>query len=144
MPDNCSHRRKSYRELMQFGSILDKYRYLRIGGAVGRNTFGSCRYLNQVLYSSTEWRRFRDEVITRDNGCDLAQPGYEIKYDRIIIHHLNPLTVQQVLDRDQALFDLDNVVCVSFRTHQAIHYGDETLLPQDPVQRRPNDTCPWK
>lgn len=136
--------RRSFRELSRLKTFDERFAYLRLGGIVGESTFGSDRYLNQILYKSPEWRSFRNDVIIRDNGCDLAIPGRDILGDRIIIHHINPLTVEDVENRNPAIFDLDNVVCVSHNTHEAIHYGDESLLPKDPVERRPNDTCPWK
>ena len=135
---------RSYHELRKLNTFEERYDYLRIGGVVGETTFGFDRYLNQALYTSKEWKRFRNAVIIRDNGCDLGIEGRDILGDRIIIHHLNPLTVNDVRDRSPALFDMDNVICVSFNTHQAIHFGDESLLPKDPVFRRPNDFCPWK
>lgn len=137
-------RELSYKELMRLHGFLEKFNYLRIGGLVGVSTFGHDRYLNQVLYHSCEWRRFRRDVILRDNGCDLAEPGYDIHGDRIIIHHINPLSVEDVENRSPRIFDLDNVVCVSERTHRAIHYGDSSLLPQTPITRKAGDTCPWK
>lgn len=136
--------KRSYKELSRLRTFKERYDYLRLHGEVGKDTFGFDRYLNQALYMSPEWRRFRKEVIIRDNGCDLGDPDHEIKGDRIIIHHINPLTVEDVMERAPAIFDMDNVVCVSYRTHQAIHYGDESLLPQEPVQRSAGDTCPWK
>ena len=135
---------RSYRELARLSTFKERYEYLRLGGIVGQATFGSDRYMNQKLYTSPEWKSFRNEVIIRDNGCDLAVSGRDIRGDRIIIHHINPLTVEDVENRSPAIFDLDNVVCVSSRTHQAIHYGDESLLPNDFKAREPNDTCPWK
>lgn len=135
---------RSYHELRKLNTFEKRYDYLRIGGVVGETTFGFDRYLNQALYTSKEWKRFRNAVIIRDNGCDLGIEGRDILGDRIIIHHLNPLTVKDVRDRSPALFDMDNVICVSFNTHQAIHFGDESLLPKDPVFRHPNDFCPWK
>lgn len=135
---------RSYKQLRQYKTFEERYDYLRIGGIVGETTFGFDRYLNQALYKSKEWRQFRNDVIIRDNGCDLGIEGRDILGDRIIIHHLNPLTVKDVQERSNALFDMDNVICVSFNTHQAIHFGDESLLPKDPLIRKPNDTCPWK
>lgn len=135
---------RNYKGLIRLKTFIERYDYLRIGGVVGESTFGFERYLNQVLYTSPEWRRFRRDVIVRDNGCDMAMPGREILGDRIIIHHIIPLTVKDVEDRSPAIFDMNNVVCVSFNTHQAIHYGDETLLPEEFKERTPNDTCPWK
>jgi len=135
---------KSYQELIQFKTFEERYRYLQIKGVIGARTFGSDRYLNQVLYSSPEWKSFRHQVIIRDNGCDLGMEGYDILGDRIIIHHINPITADDVKKRDRKIFDLDNVICVSHRTHEAIHYGDENLLPAMPIIRRPGDTCPWR
>lgn len=134
---------KSYSELLQLQTFIERYNYLKIGGRVGVETFGYDRYLNQVLYRSDEWKRFRREIILRDNGCDLAHSNYEI-YGKIIVHHLNPITVEDVLRRDPRIFDPENVICVSLNTHNAIHYGDESLLVLGPIERRPNDTCPWK
>ena len=136
--------KRSYKELSRLKSFKERYDYLRLQGRVGADTFGFDRYLNQALYSSTEWKRFRRQVIIRDNGCDLGDPDRPIQADKIVIHHLNPLTVKDLEERTDALFDLNNVVCVSYQTHQAIHYGDENLLPKDPVERKPGDTCPWK
>ena len=135
---------RSYKELARLSTFQERYDYLRLSGIVGQATFGSDRYLNQILYKSHDWRTFRNQVILRDNGCDLGIEGRDILGDRIIIHHINPLTVEDVENRNPAIFDLDNVICVSHNTHEAIHYGDESLLPKDPIERRPNDTCPWK
>ena len=136
--------KRSYKELSRLKNFNEKFEYLRLQGQVGKDTFGFDRYLNQALYSSQEWKRFRRNVIIRDNGCDLGDPEREIQGDRIIIHHINPLTVEDLEKRNPAIFDMDNVVCVSYLTHQAIHYGDESLLPQNPEERRPGDTIPWK
>lgn len=136
--------KRSYKELSRLKNFEERFAYLRLHGKVGSDTFGFDRYLNQALYSSVEWRRFRRKVIMRDNGCDLGDPERPIQADRIIIHHLNPLTVEDLETRSPVIFDMDNVVCVSYQTHQAIHYGDESLLPSNPVERRPGDTCPWK
>lgn len=134
---------KTYSELITIPTFMERYRYLRIGGQVGKDTFGYDRYLNQVLYHSDEWKRFRRDIILRDNGCDLGCEGFEI-YGRVLIHHINPITIQDVLRRDPKIFDPENVICVSHNTHNAIHYGDESLLVDEPIERRPNDTCPWK
>jgi len=136
--------KRSYKELSRLKTFKERYEYLRLKGDVGKDTFGFDRYLNQAFYSSPEWRRFRHDVIVRDNGCDLGDPEHEIQGDRIIIHHINPLTVGDLEGRTDALLDMNNVICVSDRTHKAIHYGDESLLPQNPVERKPGDTCPWK
>lgn len=135
---------KSYKELLNIKDFEDRYKYLRIGGVVGDETFGFSRYLNQVLYTSPEWRRFRRDILVRDSGRDLAMEGYDIYGGGIIVHHLNPLTLEDVEQRRFCIFDPDNVVCVSPDTHRAIHYGDESLLPKNPLVRRPGDTCPWK
>lgn len=133
---------KSYSELTSFDTFLDRYRYLKLGGRIGEETFGFDRYLNQTLYKSPEWRRARDEVIIRDNGCDLGLDGYEI-YGKILIHHINPITQRMIQDRDPEIFDLENLICVSHNTHNAIHYGDESLLPILPVERFKGDTKLW-
>jgi hypothetical protein len=134
---------RTYSELMRLETFIDRYRYLRIGGAIGEETFGFDRYLNQVLYKSDEWKRFRNKIILRDNGCDLACEGYEI-VGKILIHHINPITVEDVIRRDPKIFDEENVIATSLNTHNAIHYGDEGLLATEPIVRRPNDTCPWR
>lgn len=135
---------KTYSELMLLPTFEERYRYLRIGGRVGEDTFGFERYLNQKFYQSTEWRRFRDTIIIRDMGCDLGMEGYEIG-GSIYLHHINPLTIEDLrYNRAEALMNPENVICVSFNTHQAIHYGDEDLLPKTPIQRTRNDTCPWR
>lgn len=134
---------KTYTEMMSYSNFKDRYRYLKLAGRVGEDTFGFDRYLNQAFYKSVEWLTVRNEVILRDNGCDLAHPDYEI-IGRIYIHHLNPIRKKDVLERSNFLFDLENLVCVSYDTHQAIHYGDENMLYSDPIIRTPNDTCPWR
>lgn len=132
----------TYTEAMKRVQFLERYGYLKLDGHVGDETFGWDRYLNQALYSSPEWREFRRRMILRDDGCDLADPDRPIR-GRIIVHHLNPLTVQQVIDRDPMIFDPDNVICVSHDTHEAIHWGSQDLLTKDPVERRPGDTKLW-
>lgn len=134
---------KSYSELIGIPSYKDRFEYLKLNGQVGVDTFGFSRYLNQSLYTSRTWRSFRDEIIIRDNGCDLAFEGYDI-FDRIIVHHINPITPEQIESRDPIIFSKDNVICVSHRTHEAIHYGDVDLLLSDPIIRKPYDTCPWR
>ena len=134
---------KSYREMMKIQDFTERYRYLRLFGSVGKATFGGKRYLNQAFYSSDEWRRVRNEVIIRDNGCDLAFPGREIQ-GVIYVHHIEPITYEDLVEMSDKVLDLDNLVCNSSETHEAIHYGDEKLLRPDYVPRRPNDTCPWK
>ena len=134
---------KTYSELIAIPTFLERYRYLKIGGRIGEETFGYDRYLNQTLYRSPEWKRFRRDMILRDNGLDLACDGYEI-YEKILVHHIDPITPRDVIRRDPKIFDPENVVCVSLNTHNAIHYGDESLLMLDPIVRTKNDTCPWK
>lgn len=134
---------KTYSELMSFKTFEERYRYLRIRGEVGIETFGSDRYLNQIFYSSKEWKKFRRDIIIRDMGCDLGIEDREIN-GQIFIHHINPITIDDILHRRSCLTDPENAICVSFNTHQAIHYGDENLLIQEPIERTPNDTCPWK
>ena len=134
---------RRYTELKRFKTFKDRYEYLRLGGIVGDSTFGFDRYLNQLLYTSDKWRRIRNEIIIRDNGCDLGIEGYDLR-NKIIIHHMNPLTIKDVQDVSDDIFNPEYLICVSQRTHNAIHYGDESLLPQMPIERRPNDTCPGK
>ena len=133
---------RTFRELTKLKTFAERYTYLRLVGEVGQSTFGYDRYLNQVLYTSQRWRRVRDEVIIRDDGCDLGDRDYEIQ-GKVIVHHMNPITVEDIeLGRDQ-VFDPNFLVCVSMNTHNALHYGDESLLPQLPIERRRSDTCPW-
>lgn len=132
-----------YSELKRLKTFEERYEYLRLCGRVGESTFGFERFLNQALYTSQRWRLLRNEIIIRDNGCDLGIEGRDI-YDKIIIHHMNPLTREQMKDPDESMFNPEYLICVSNRTHNAIHYGDASLLQKDYVPRRPNDTCPWK
>lgn len=136
--------KKTYSELIQIPSYIERYRYLRIGGKAGEITFGNERYLNQLLYKSSDWRSFRRAIILRDNGCDMAFEDYEIR-GPILIHHINPITVDDILDRNDCVFDPDNVISVSKITHNAIHYGSEELLSIDEVvERQPGDTIFWR
>lgn len=136
---------KRYSELMKLDTFEERYRYLKLNGKVGEDTFGSSRYLNQGFYSSNEWRKFRREIIIRDNGCDLAIEGREIpKGARLFIHHINPISPEDLYENTDLLMDPENVICCSYNTHQAIHFGDESLLSLDIVERRPNDTIPWR
>lgn len=134
---------RTYSELRRLKTFEERFEYLKLSGIVGGTTFGSDRYLNQMLYTSQRWRKIRRQVIIRDNGCDLGIEGYEIS-DRIIIHHLNPISVDDILNENDDIFDLRFLVCTSERTHNAIHFGDSSLLPKGPIERKPNDTCPWK
>ena len=134
---------KSYSELITLPTFEERFEYLRLNGTVGSETFGHDRYLNQTLYRSPEWKRFRHKIIIRDNGCDLACEGYEI-YEKILIHHINPITVKNILERNPMVFDPENVVCTILNTHNAIHYGDDSLIIKAPIRRHKNDTCPWR
>ena len=134
---------RTYSELKELSSFIERFRYLRLDGIPGDLTFGNERYLNQVLYSSPEWKRIRRDVIVRDNGCDLGVEGFEIGHG-ILIHHINPITVDDILERRSCLFDMENLICTCKRTHNAIHYGDEHILVGEPILRAPNDTCPWR
>ena len=134
---------RTYSELITIPTFEERFEYLQLKGSVGKDTFGYDRYLNQVLYRSPEWKRLRNQIIIRDDGCDLACDGYDI-YDKVLIHHLNPITVEDVLTRSRKVFDPDNLVCVSHSTHNAIHYGDVDLLATGPIIRTKNDTCPWR
>jgi hypothetical protein len=134
---------RCYQDLKRLHTFEERYEYLKLTGVVGESTFGFDRYLNQVLYKSRRWLRARDKVIIRDGGCDLGHPDYEI-HGRILVHHMNPITIEDVeLERD-IVFDPDFLICTTLNTHNAIHFGDERLLPQMPIERRRNDTCPWK
>lgn len=121
----------------------ERFEYLKIGGRIGEQTFGSDRYYNQRFYRSSEWKRVRNEIILRDNGCDLGCPDRPIP-GKIIIHHLNPIIIDDIDLGSEYLLNPDCLICVSHNTHNALHYGDKSLLPKDPVERRPYDTCPWK
>lgn len=134
---------KTYSELITLQTFEDRFNYLQLRGEVGKSTFGYNRYLNQILYNSPEWRHFRNEIIIRDNGCDLACDGYEI-YGRALIHHINPITVEDIVNHNPMVFDPENVITTVHSTHNAIHYGDESLLPKSPIERKQNDTCPWR
>lgn len=133
---------KSYAELISFDTFDERLNYLLLHGKVGHETFGSRRYLNQSFYSSSEWRKFRRDIIIRDNGCDLGLPGYEIQ-GRAIVHHIVPLTIEQVTNNLELLMDANNVILVSYDTHNAIHYGISNPYPML-EERFPNDTCPWR
>lgn len=134
---------RSYRELIAIQTYLERFRYLAIKGQVGDETFGSRRYLNQAFYTSKEWRQFRHHIITRDLGCDLGDKEHEIS-GLIVIHHLNPITIEDIVHGRSCLVDPENAICAAELTHKAIHYGSEELLPQPPIERRPFDMCPWK
>ena len=135
---------RTYSELITLPTFEERYRYLKLDGRVGRETFGFDRQLNQMLYQrSPRWKKSRDKVIIRDNGCDLAMEGHEI-FGKIIIHHMNPITVDDILNDRDWIYDPEFLICTIHNTHNAIHYGDENLLVIAPLERKPNDTCPWK
>ena len=134
---------RTYSDLRRLQTIEDRYRYLKLGGAVGRDTFGYDRYLNQDFYRSRIWKSIRNHVIDRDRGCDLGVPDYEI-HDTIYVHHMNPMTPGDITDFNEDILDPEFLISVTHRTHNAIHYGNESQLPQRFVERRPGDTTPWK
>lgn len=134
---------RTYSELITLPTFEERFEYLRLDGKVGAETFGFDRYLNQVFYRSREWKAVRDFVIVRDNGCDLGIEGHEI-HSRIIIHHMNPITVTDIERDTKFLLDPEFLICTIHDTHNAIHYGDENLLVKAPIERTKNDTCPWR
>ena len=141
---NNSSTIRTYSELITLPTYLERFNYLKLSGQVGVDTFGFDRHLNQKLYQrSQRWRDVRDRVIIRDNGCDLGVEGYEI-YGKIIVHHMNPITIDDILNDRDWIYDPEFLICTVHNTHNAIHYGDEDLLVKAPIERTPNDTCPWK
>lgn len=134
---------RTYSELITLPTFEERYRYLRLGGRVGEDTFGFDRYLNQIFYRSEEWRAIRDEVIIRDGGCDLGIADREI-FGKILVHHMNPIRQEDILRRSKFLLDPEYLICTVKNTHDAIHYGDESLLILPPVERTKYDTCPWR
>lgn len=134
---------KSYHELRHLETFEERFDYLSLRGTVGESTFGYDRYINQAFYRSKQWRDMRYRIIARDEGCDLGIPGREI-YDQIIVHHLNPMSVEDIKDGTDLVLDEDNLICVTHNTHNAIHYGDASLLIQPLIERRPGDTSPWR
>lgn len=134
---------RTYSELIQLPTFEERFRYLRLKGSVGKETFGFDRYLNQNFYRSSSWKRVRDQVIVRDNGCDLGIED-RIIYGKILIHHMNPINDEDILNMTDILLNPEYLICVTLDTHNAIHYGDEDLLTKEPVVRFKNDTCPWK
>lgn len=137
---------RTYTKMIQIPTFIERYRYLKLSGKVGEETFGWERILNQRFYTSPEWKRFRQEIIVRDHGCDLADYDHEFAPGELIfIHHINPINVNDITNHSELLMNPDNVVCVRKRTHDAIHYGDESLITEyEYVRRRPNDICPWR
>jgi hypothetical protein len=134
---------KTYSELSKLKTFEERYNYLKLDGVVGADTFGYDRYLNQMLYTSSRWRALRDTILIRDNGCDLGVEGYDI-YSRAIIHHMNPITVDDIVNESEFLLNPEYLITTTHLTHNAIHYGDERLLMKAPIERSQNDTCPWK
>lgn len=134
---------RTYSELSQLTTFKERYEYLRLDGKVGEETFGFDRYINQVFYKSDEWKSVRDFVIIRDNGCDLGVEGYEI-HGKILIHHMNPISPKDIARRSEILLNPEYLITTVLSTHNAIHYGDESLLISAPIERMRNDTCPWK
>lgn len=134
---------KSYSELILLPTFKERFEYLQLFGQVGEDTFGFNRYINQYLYHSKEWHRFRDRIIIRDKGCDLGVDGYEI-HGGVLIHHINPITQEDIVNCNPCVFDPNNVISTTLSTHNAIHYGNKDLLILPPNERTPNDTCPWK
>ena len=134
---------KTYSELTKLHTFEERFRYLQLHGSVGRDTFGFDRIFNQMFYTSSEWKRVRDIVITRDNGCDLGIEGREI-YGKVVIHHLNPISLEDIENATEYLLNPEYLITTTHNTHNAIHYGDESKLVTNPIERRRNDTCPWK
>lgn len=134
---------RTYSELCKLSTFEERFEYLKLSGVVGEETFGFDRYLNQMLYKSPKWKRVRDEVIIRDCGCDLGADGYELR-GNILVHHMNPISVKDIVDDNDFLYNPEYLISTSLTTHNAIHYGDATLLPQAPIERTKNDTCPWR
>ena len=134
---------KRYSELILLPTFEERYKYLQLNGVIGDETFGFDRYINQMFYRSQEWRQVRDYVIVRDNGCDLGIEGHEIS-GKILIHHMNPIGIKDIQQVNKFLLDPEYLITTMLSTHNAIHYGDESLLVKDPIERSKNDTCPWK
>ena len=134
---------RTYSELITLPTFEERYKYLQLSGFVGEETFGFDRYLNQNFYRSQEWKRIRDLVIIRDNGCDLGIEDREI-FGKIIIHHMNPINIKDIRDVSDYLLNPEYLICTTHQTHNAIHYGDDNLLVKGPIERSPNDTCLWK
>ena len=134
---------KTYSDLCRLYAFKDRYLYLKLGGSVGESTFGFDRYLNQILYKSDEWKQCRRDIIIRDNGCDLGCEGFDI-HGKILVHHINPITVADIINRHPKVFDPENLITTTHNTHLAIHYGDEDLLISAPIERSKNDMCPWR
>ena len=135
---------RTYSELIRLPTFEERFEYLKLGGEVGKDTFGIDRIFNQKFYTSKEWKRVRDFVIIRDNGCDLAHEDHIIYGSKILIHHMNPITLEDIENNTDILLNPEYLITTIHNTHNAIHYGDANLLPKDPIERTKNDTCPWK
>lgn len=139
----CQHMR-TYSELIHLQTFEERFNYLKLDGIVAESTFGFDRYMNQQFYRSQRWRRLRDEIIIRDNGCDLGVDGYPI-YGKILIHHINPISQNDILQHSDYLLNPEYLICTTYDTHNAIHYGDPSQIPyKEFSERTPNDTCPWR
>lgn len=134
---------RTYSELITLPSFKERFEYLKLDGIVGKDTFGFDRYMNQIFYKSKEWQSLRNRIIIRDNGCDLGLEGYEIQ-GKILIHHMNPITPEDIVNRSEYLLNPDFLISTMLSTHNAIHYGDESLIAKEPMERSKNDTCPWR
>ena len=135
---------KTYTELSKLKTFDERFRYLKLNGSVGKETFGFDRYINQIFYRSKEWKAVRDFVIIRDGGCDLGIEGYNI-YSKVFIHHINPINISDIEQQSEYLLNPEYLITTTQQTHNAIHYGDETLITNNkPITRSRNDTCPWK
>lgn len=134
---------RTYSELVALNTFEERFKYLKLDGSIGKETFGFDRYINQAFYNSQYWKKVKDFVIIRDNGCDLGMDGYEI-HGRIYVHHMNPISIEDILYKTDYLINPEYLISTTHLTHNAIHYGDETLLIKAPICRSKNDTCPWK
>lgn len=134
---------RTYSELITLPTFKERFEYLRLNRIVGKDTFGFDRYMNQIFYKSREWQLLRNQIIIRDNGCDLGVDGYEI-HGKILIHHMNPITPDDIVERSDYLLNPDFLISTTLTTHNAIHYGDEKLIDKEPIERSKNDTCPWR
>lgn len=134
---------RTYSELILLPTFIERYEYLKLNGAVAHETFGDRRWMNQIFYQTPEWREARRRAVVRDNGNDLGVEGWPIR-GKIYVHHMEPITVEDILSRAPKLFDPENLICCSDMTHNAITYGDWNLLPKEFTERKPGDTCPWK
>ena len=135
---------RTYDELSKLKTFEDRFEYLKLDGQVGKDTFGFDRIFNQQFYRSREWKACRDFVIIRDNGCDLGIDGYEISSQNVIIHHMNPISLEDIEKRTDILLNPEYLITTTHKTHNAIHYGDKDLLATGPIERSKNDTCPWR